>query len=509
MKTAKAIKLLLVACLLFAPLVGMPYVLFKGDGSDEPGFVAPTQGGPPPPPPSHIASAETYIPYPGPPAAPMARSEKKNPPNPPVLFCKIKSPQGPLDWAARPNDLNNLLKSMKGMLNVNFSMEARDLAEISSNPEKNPILYRTGHFHFKQTESERKILREYLLNGGMIIYDAGMGSKPFYDSAKEELAAIFPEIPVQRLSADHPIFHSYYDVDQVTYRAGVRKAGYKNNDPWLEGVTIDCRTVAVVSRFGMGIGWDAVNDEAIQGYSIESAQKLGINLVSYATAQRAWAKTLSHALSLTDATDTTAGKVSLAQVVYDGEWKTRHKGLSILLHQFNQKTEIPVKFRLAERKLSDPKLFDCPIIYMTGHENFALNASEIQNLRKYLQNGGLLFAESCCGRKAFDVAFHREMAKVLPDVTLSPLASTESMLFVPNRITTVGVTPALMAQMGNRSMIEPKLEVADVKGHHAIIYSQYGLSGGWEMSQSPYSFSYDESGSLALGENILLYAVTQ
>jgi len=50
------------------------YVLFKGDCSDEPGFVAPQQGGPPPPPPSHIASAETYIPYPGPPAAPMARS---------------------------------------------------------------------------------------------------------------------------------------------------------------------------------------------------------------------------------------------------------------------------------------------------------------------------------------------------------------------------------------------------------------------------------------------------
>ena len=67
---------------------------------------------------------------------------------------------------------------------------------------------------------ERKRLRDYLLNGGMIIYDAGMGSMPFYNSAKEELAAIFPEVPTQRLSADHPVFHSYYDVDQVTYRAG-------------------------------------------------------------------------------------------------------------------------------------------------------------------------------------------------------------------------------------------------------------------------------------------------
>ena len=505
----KTIILLLIACMLFAPLIATPYVLFKGDGSDEPGFVAPQQAGPPPPPPAHIASSESFIPYPGPPAAPMARSEKKNPPNPPVLFCKIKSPQGPLDWAARPNDLNNLLKTMKGMLNVNFSMEARALSEIDANPEKNPILYRTGHFHFQQTEAERQRLREYLLNGGMIIYDAGMGSLPFYNSAKEELSAIFPEIPVQRLSADHPIFHSYYDVDQVSYRAGVRKAGYKQNDPWLEGVTIDCRTVAVVSRFGMGVGWDAVIDENIQGYSIESAQKLGINLVSYATAQRAWAKTLSHAITLTDATATTAGKVSMAQVIYDGEWKTRHKGLSILLHQFNQKTEIPVKFAQKEYRLSDPRIFDCPILTIVGHENFALNASEVTNLRKYILNGGLLFAEACCGRKAFDVAFRREMSKVLPELQLVALNTSSPMFSMPNKITTVGITPALMAQMGNRSMIDPKIEVIDIKGHHGVIYSQYGLSGGWEMSQSPYSYSYDEAGSMAIGENILLYAVTQ
>ena len=42
------------------------YMLFKGDGSDEPGFVSPHLGPPPPPPAAHIASAETFIPYPGP-----------------------------------------------------------------------------------------------------------------------------------------------------------------------------------------------------------------------------------------------------------------------------------------------------------------------------------------------------------------------------------------------------------------------------------------------------------
>ena len=311
------------------------YMIFEGDGSDEPGFVAPPEKPKaPPPPPANIASGESFIPYPGPPVTPQARSEKKRPPQPPVMFTKIRSDRGTIDWAARPNDLNNLLKSLKEMIDAHFSMDVKSLGEISEDPERNPILYRTGHFHFTLNDAERQKLRRYLLNGGMIIFNPGMGSKPFYDSAKRELAAIFPEVPLQRLASDHPIFHSYYDLNQVQYRAGVRKAGYNGTDPWFEGVTINCRTVAVVSRWGMDIGWDAVDDDALLGYSIESAQKLGVNLLAYATAQRAWVKNLAQSLEFVDKESSSAGKLTIAQVIYDGEWKTRHAGLSVLLQQF-------------------------------------------------------------------------------------------------------------------------------------------------------------------------------
>lgn len=61
--------------------------LFKGDGSDEPGFVLP-------PPPANMSGGETLIPYPPPPATPMSRSEKKNPPRPPIKIIKLKSEYG-------------------------------------------------------------------------------------------------------------------------------------------------------------------------------------------------------------------------------------------------------------------------------------------------------------------------------------------------------------------------------------------------------------------------------
>lgn len=486
------------------------YILFEGDGSDEPGFVPPPMSPKqPPPPPAHIASGESFIPYPGPPVVPQARSEKKRPPQPPVMFTKIRSDRGVIDWAARPNDLNNLLKALKDMINAHFSMEVKSFREISEDPERNPILYRTGHFHFFLSPAERQRLRQYLLNGGMIIFNPGMGSKPFYDSAKRELSEIFPEIPIQRLSSDHPIFHAYYDLNHVQYRSGVRQVGYLGTEPWFEGVTINCRTVAIVSRWGLDIGWDAVDDDSLLGYTIESAQKLGVNLLAYATAQRAWAKNLVRSLEFVDPEPSQAGKFTIGHIIYDGDWKTRHTALSVLLHQFNRKTEIPVQFARRELRLTDPAIFDLPVLYLTGHEDFRLTSTEITALRQYLQNGGLLFAEACCGRRAFDQAFRREIARVLAGTSLSPIPAAHALFNFPNPITTVGVTPALAAQLGGRSTTTPVLLGAEVAGHLAVIYSPYGLAGGWELTPNPYSFGCDAPGSLAIGENILFHAITQ
>lgn len=499
-----------VAALLFAAgaVVVQAQWIFDGDGSGEPGFVAPAKAEAPPPPPANIAAAESYIPYPGPPIVPQSRSEKKNPPNPPVMFVKLKSQYGLVDWASRPNDMNNLLKNMKEKIDVNFTVESKFLDEVSPNPEKNPILYRCGHFHFSFDEKERRKLREYLLNGGMLILNTGMGSKPFFDSAVKEMKEIFPDAPLQRLSSDHPIFHSYYDIGQVEYRKGVRDAGYRAGDPLFYGVTIDCRTVAVISRWCLAIGWDAIDDDAMMGYSIDSAQKLGINLMSYATAQRAWSKTATHAMKFVDQDQNKSGKVFLAQAIYDGEWKTRHVGLSVLLQQFNQRTDVPVKYGLQELKFTDPKIFDAPMIYITGHEAFQLSPQEVQGMRDYLKKGGFVMAEACCGRRGFDSAFQREMKKVLPEYALAPVPPDSQLFALPNQIKALGVTPALAAQLGGKMAVAPNLLGLDIDGHLGVIYSPYGMAGGWEMSQNPYAFGYDDAGALSLGENILMYAIT-
>jgi len=413
-----------------------------------------------------------------------------------------------IKWNATPNDVNNLLKNLKDLADINYNMDARRLDECSPDPEQNPVLFRSGHYNFEYTPQQRAKLREFLLAGGMIIYNTGLGSAPFYRSVMREMKVIFPEQPLQRLTSDHPIFHAFHDVDRVKYTAGVRKMGYSGYEPWFDAIEINCRVVVLISRFGMAVGWQDSVEDHYAAYMPESAYKLGLNIFAYASAMRAWAKNAAYAMKFIDNEEASTDKVSLVQIVYDGVWKTRHVGLSVLLHTFNQRTDVPVKFKVKQIRLNNRAIFNSPLLYITGHEHFSMSKAEVMQLRKYLQNGGFLLAEACCGRKGFDLAFRQLMKQALPTHPLKALSQSASVFATPHQIKTLGVTPTLNQDLG-ASAVPPMLEGVEIEGNTVVVYSRFGLAGGWEMSQSPYAKGYDDVGSIKLGHNILMYAITQ
>ena len=58
-----------------------------------------------------------------------------------------------------------------------------------------------------------------------------------------------------------------------------------------------------------------------------------------------------------------------------------------------------------------------PFILFTGHKDFKLTDKEVENLNKYVQLGGAIWGDSSLpgNRSRFDIAFRREMKRVLPD----------------------------------------------------------------------------------------------
>ena len=465
---------------------------------------------PPPKETAQHAASEGLPPLPLP-VVPLRRTEKKNPPRPPVLIAKIATKRAS-DWATNPADTRNLLKWMAKNLNVHFSEMNVPEAQLPADAKTVPVLYRTGHEAFSFTPEQRQRLGAYLRGGGTLIMEACCGRKAFAESAMREARLLLPERAPYRLSLEHPLFHSYFDIADFRYRPQALKAGARTGDPAVVGVDIGCRTAIFVFRWDVSCGWDEQPDNdhhKCMGYEIATAQKIGANLMSYITSERAVALPLSQAMEFVDENRSLSGKLQVAQVKYNGIWKTRECGLSMLLNYFHEQTKVPVVFAKAEVTLTSPRIFDLPMLYMTGHEQFQLTPQERASLARYLAQGGFLLAESCCGRPGFTASFHREMAAVLPGARLERISPNAMLFRYPNNVSEVQPDPALAVRLKCSGHIAPELYGVNLDGRLCVVFAPHGLACGWELAQCPYCAGIASRDALALGINILSTALLQ
>lgn len=124
---------------------------------------------------------------------------------------------------------------------------------------------------------------------------------------------------------------------------------------------------------------------------------------------------------------TGTGKATRAQfqcywaVYQHGDWNCNPASLSNLTLQVSRwsKDRIRQKIQPTPIVVSSKDLFTIkpPFIFVTGHKNFTFTDEEIENLRQYLHAGGAIWADnSLPGRRSrFDMAFRREMKRVLTD----------------------------------------------------------------------------------------------
>jgi hypothetical protein len=122
-----------------------------------------------------------------------------------------------------------------------------------------------------------------------------------------------------------------------------------------------------------------------------------------------------------------------------------------------------------------------PFIFFTGHKDFHLTDQEVQNLRDYLQVGGCIWGDSALPGKGsrFDVAFHREMKRVVPDIDkdFQPADSTYE-IFNKSWFTMHQVPP------GMNFYAEP-VQHLDIDGKLAILYTPNDYSDMFTMLIMP------------------------
>jgi hypothetical protein len=72
-----------------------------------------------------------------------------------------------------------------------------------------------------------------------------------------------------------------------------------------------------------------------------------------------------------------------------------------------------------------PDLLTAPVTFLNGHQAPQLSRSARNNLRQYIEKGGFIFAEACCGSPSFDNAFRLLLKELFPEeeYKLEPLSA--------------------------------------------------------------------------------------
>jgi len=153
-----------------------------------------------------------------------------------------------------------------------------------------PFIYAVEPGYMELSNEDAAALREYLLRGGFWMLDDFWGEYE-WQNVQEQLHKVFPEYQIQELPLDHPIFHCYFDIDEVAqvpngprYIAiGIthEKGGVV---PHYEGIiNEDGRIMVFIARnMDNGDAWEWIDDPQYPLKYGLAAYRLGMNVIVYA-----------------------------------------------------------------------------------------------------------------------------------------------------------------------------------------------------------------------------------
>ena len=127
-----------------------------------------------------------------------------------------------------------------------------------------------------------------------------------------------------------------------------------------------------------------------------------------------------------------AGGFTVARLKYTGggDWYSDETSLWNLMRALRARGEVRVgQEKEAVVTAADPELWNYPMLFVTGHGNVKLSEEETRSLRRYLDQGGLLWADDNFG---MDKSFRELMLRVYPETPLVELPFTHPLFHYPN-----------------------------------------------------------------------------
>ena len=114
--------------------------------------------------------------------------------------------------------------------------------------------------------------------------------------------------------------------------------------------------------------------------------------------------------------------VLVNKLKWDGHWNNDRNDMKNLSEYASKQFGKKVTWQVMDSTAKLEEWMTAPLLYMNGHTWPRLNAKEVEQLKEFVDRGGILFAESCCGRAAFDAGFRDIIKKAWPGRKLTMLS---------------------------------------------------------------------------------------
>jgi len=191
------------------------------------------------------------------------------------------------DW---PKSDRQFILGIKRLTNIRVAEEEKTVALTDPDLFRYPFLYSVECGHWNLTDSEIVGLREYLLRGGFLFCDDFWGSYE-WENFRRNISRVLPEAHILELPLSHPVFHSYYDIENLIQIPNVGLAIYSSQTHEQDGFVPHCRgifdenerlMVLINWNTDLGDAWEWADIPGFPARFSTYAYKIGINAIVYA-----------------------------------------------------------------------------------------------------------------------------------------------------------------------------------------------------------------------------------
>ena len=204
-----------------------------------------------------------------------------------IAVANLRHPGG---CDAAPRALANLMEAAARELKIRVEVHPSLLSITDNALFDYHLVFMHGRNSFHLTDRERAQLKTYVERGGMILADSICANKAFTESFCREMAAIFPDHPLEPIPADDPLLTTTYgfDLSKVSRRDpqpgganGPLNVVVRQVPPDLRGIKFGDHYAVIFSPFDLSCALEKRDSLECQGYKREDAARIGLNVLLY------------------------------------------------------------------------------------------------------------------------------------------------------------------------------------------------------------------------------------